>query len=113
MRATDDRDKGALVGEGYEYASHCDSMFSCVRTDTGVGSELVLMLRPCRDVRLNVSLGEFCGSKDGQGDHTRGFDEGVRPKLDRGKRRKGQLRLQDTNEEQAGVNYSYYRILYS
>ena len=71
------------------------------------------MLRPCRDVRLDVSLGEFCGNKGGQWSHTRGFDEGVRPKLGRWKRRKGQLRLQDTDEEQAGVNYSYYRILYS
>ena len=28
---------------------------SCVETDTSVGRELVLMLRPCRDIQLGVS----------------------------------------------------------
>ena len=66
MCATDDRDKGALVGEGYEYASHNDFDVSRVGTDTSIGSELVLMLRPCRDVRLDVSTREFCGNKGSQ-----------------------------------------------
>ena len=55
---------------------------------------------------------EFCGSKGGQWVCTRGFDEGVRPKLDRYKRGKAMV-LQDKGEEQAEANYSYYRILYS
>ena len=41
-----------------------------------------------------------------------GFDEGVQPKLDRGERGKS-MGLQDISEEQAGVNHSYYQILYS
>ena len=52
------------------------------------------------------------GAREVSGVKQGGFDEGVWPKLDRLERGMT-MGLQDKDEEQAEVNYSYYRILYS
>ena len=68
------------------------------------------LLHPCRDIQLNMSRGENLWIKGEVSEFSQCFDEGIQPKLDRGKV-EDRWDLQDKDEEQAGVNYSYYRIL--